>query len=74
MEASRYQLQGFDCHGAQELVQLLKALALGEAGFGGKAKMTVGVVGYPNVGKSSLINSLVRSKSAETGDRPGVTR
>ena len=26
------------------------------------------------MGKSSLINSLIRTKSAETGDRPGVTR
>ena len=58
----------------QQLVQLLKARARSEAGFGGKAKIAVGVVGQPNVGKSSLINSLLRHKAANTGDRPGVTR
>ena len=33
-----------------------------------------GVVGSPNVGKSSLINSLVRARAARTGNTPGVTR
>lgn len=32
------------------------------------------VVGIPNVGKSSLINRLTGSRSARTGNRPGVTR
>ena len=32
------------------------------------------VVGVPNTGKSTLINSLCASKRAVTGDRPGVTR
>lgn len=32
------------------------------------------IVGVPNVGKSSLINSLLGRKAAMTGDRPGVTR
>ncbi len=32
------------------------------------------VVGVPNVGKSSLINRLAGRKSAQTGDKPGVTR
>jgi len=32
------------------------------------------VVGIPNVGKSSLINRLTGSKSAKTGNKPGVTR
>lgn len=32
------------------------------------------VVGIPNVGKSSLINSLAGSKRAKVEDRPGVTR
>ncbi len=32
------------------------------------------VVGMPNVGKSSLINRVVRTGKARTGDRPGVTR
>lgn len=32
------------------------------------------VVGIPNVGKSTLINKLSGSATAQTGDRPGVTR
>lgn len=32
------------------------------------------VVGYPNVGKSSLINVLARSKKAKVADQAGVTR
>ncbi|MFY9113759.1 MAG: ribosome biogenesis GTPase YlqF [Dethiobacteria bacterium] len=32
------------------------------------------VAGIPNVGKSTIINSLLRRKAAKTGDRPGITR
>ena len=32
------------------------------------------IVGIPNVGKSSLINKLAKSKRAKVEDRPGVTR
>ena len=32
------------------------------------------IVGVPNVGKSSLINRLTGKRSAQTGDRPGVTK
>lgn len=32
------------------------------------------ILGIPNVGKSSLINAIVRRKSAKTGPRPGITR
>jgi ribosome biogenesis GTPase A len=32
------------------------------------------IVGIPNVGKSTLINSLARKKSAKTGNMPGVTK
>lgn len=32
------------------------------------------VVGIPNVGKSTMINSLAGRKAAQTGDRPGVTK
>lgn len=32
------------------------------------------VIGVPNCGKSTLINSLIAKKKTVTGDRPGVTR
>jgi GTP-binding protein len=36
--------------------------------------MNVAVVGYPNVGKSSLVNRLAQSREAVVHERPGVTR
>ena len=36
--------------------------------------MKVAVVGYPNVGKSSLVNRLSSSREAVVHERPGVTR
>lgn len=39
-----------------------------------KTFIKVGVVGLPNVGKSSLINSLKRSRSCSVGARPGLTK
>ena len=32
------------------------------------------IIGVPNVGKSTLINSLAKKKSTKTGNTPGVTR
>ncbi len=37
-------------------------------------KIVVGVIGYPNTGKSSLINSLIGKSSAGTGSEPGFTK
>ncbi len=36
--------------------------------------MKVALVGYPNVGKSSLVNRLSGSRTAVVHERPGVTR
>lgn len=39
-----------------------------------KKELLVGILGYPNTGKSSLINALKQKKSAGTGSTPGFTR
>ncbi|MCE4557107.1 ribosome biogenesis GTPase YlqF [Pelomonas cellulosilytica] len=42
---------------------------------GGLAKpMRVLICGIPNVGKSTLINTLVGRRAAKTGDEPGITK
>jgi predicted GTPase len=35
---------------------------------------TVAVVGFPNVGKSTLVNRLTESRAAVVHETPGVTR
>lgn len=64
--------QGSECLGADIVIQLLKNYARGQGGL--KTAITVGIVGLPNVGKSSIINSLKRSKVAKVGNQPGVTK
>lgn len=55
--------------------QLLKELISKrrEKGIEG-APLRLMIVGIPNVGKSSFINRMARSKKAKVEDRPGVTR
>jgi GTP-binding protein len=36
--------------------------------------MKIAIVGYPNVGKSSLVNRLTQSREAVVHEQPGVTR
>ncbi|CAJ1432633.1 unnamed protein product, partial [Effrenium voratum] len=59
--------------GADELMQLLKNYSR-QSGTHMKGHISVGVVGYPNTGKSSVINSMKRHSAVETGARAGVTR
>ena len=60
-----------NCLGADTLMTLLGNYARNK---GMKTAIRVGVVGLPNVGKSSIINSLKRSKSCNVGAVPGVTK
>ncbi|KAK9140893.1 hypothetical protein Scep_010574 [Stephania cephalantha] len=64
-------LQTSDCLGAETLLKLLKNYSRSHEI---KKSITVGVIGLPNVGKSSLINSLKRSHVVNVGATPGLTR
>ncbi|VVA15853.1 PREDICTED: guanine [Prunus dulcis] len=64
-------LQTSDCLGAETLLKLLKNYSRSHEI---KKSITVGVIGLPNVGKSSLINSLKRSRVVNVGSTPGLTR
>lgn len=57
--------------GAAPLIQLLKSYA---RHLPPGRSLTVGIVGFPNVGKSSLINSLKRSRACPVASTPGHTR
>jgi len=57
--------------GGDALLQLLKHYArTGTI----RTSITVGLIGFPNVGKSSVINSLCRVRAAKVGATPGVTK
>lgn len=61
--------------GADELMQLLKNYSRMSGGGKMKGHVTVGFVGYPNTGKSSVINSMKRQHGAvATGGTAGVTK
>jgi nuclear GTP-binding protein len=67
-------LQTSQAVGTEELLSLLKNYCrLGE-GSNAKSIITVGIVGFPNVGKSSLINSLMRSRAVGVSAMPGFTK
>ncbi|CAI2164542.1 3340_t:CDS:2 [Funneliformis geosporum] len=60
-----------ECLGADTLITLLKNYS---RSLNIKTSITVGVIGFPNVGKSSVINSLKRSKVCGVGASPGLTK
>ncbi|PKA57858.1 hypothetical protein AXF42_Ash015236 [Apostasia shenzhenica] len=64
-------LQTSDCLGAEILVKLLKNYSRSREI---KLSIVVGIIGLPNVGKSSVINSLKRSHVVNVGATPGLTR
>ncbi|UYV61357.1 GNL3L [Cordylochernes scorpioides] len=58
------------CVGANLLMKLIGSYCPGDD----PRPVTIGVVGFPNVGKSSVINSLKRSRGCAVGATAGVTR
>lgn len=64
-------LQTNSAVGAEELLGLLKNYSrIGDT----KSVIAVGIVGFPNVGKSSLINSLMRTRAVGVSSMPGFTK
>ncbi|MEX8519251.1 MAG: ribosome biogenesis GTPase YlqF [Leptothrix sp. (in: b-proteobacteria)] len=57
---------------AQRLIAACRALAPLRGGM--VKPMRVLICGIPNVGKSTLINTLVGKRAAKTGDEPGITK
>lgn len=64
-------LQSSQAVGAEELLSLLKNYCrVGDS----KSIISVGIVGFPNTGKSSLINSLLRTRAVGVSSMPGFTK
>lgn len=61
--------RGAACFGSSCLTELLSHLAAQ-----GEASLKVGVVGFPNVGKSSLINSMKGILACNAGVKRGITK
>lgn len=53
--------------GTTRLRNLIREVAI-------KKPINIGIVGYPNTGKSSLINALKQKRSAKTSPKPGFTK
>ncbi|CRK88155.1 CLUMA_CG001940, isoform A [Clunio marinus] len=64
-------IQSSPCIGANLLMSLLANYSRNKDM---KTSIRVGIVGIPNVGKSSIINSLKRRRACQVGANPGITR
>lgn len=68
LNATESMLKSSKCIGANHLMKILGNYCRNQ---GIRTAINVGVVGYPNVGKSSVINSLIRNRSCGVGSTPG---
>jgi ribosome biogenesis GTPase A len=59
----------FNVHGKREKVITEEKIEFRQA----KARVVVGILGYPNVGKSSVINALAHRQKAKVSKRAGTT-
>jgi nuclear GTP-binding protein len=66
-------LQTSQSIGSEELLNLLKNYCRVDS-TSSKTIITVGIVGFPNVGKSSVINSLMRIRAVGVSAVPGFTK
>lgn len=64
-------LKSSKCLGAEVLMKMLNNYCRNKDI---KTSINVGIVGFPNVGKSSVINSLKRNQVCTVGPTPGLTK
>lgn len=57
-----------------DLVEFFKQLCKNEPSTADKEIVTIGLTGYPNVGKSSTINALLQEKKVSVSATPGKTK
>ena len=68
-------VSGSKAIGNEEIIQILKNYCRNDnSNKKSKHSIVVGVIGFPNVGKSSFINSIKRARVAGTGNTPGFTK
>ncbi|RVX68307.1 hypothetical protein B0A52_07310 [Exophiala mesophila] len=77
--SSEHEFEGFRSNERTQILTVdeLEALFLEnlpEDTTSGERKTTIGLVGYPNVGKSSTINALIGAKKVSVSSTPGKTK
>lgn len=57
-----------------ELIEFFKTICRSHPSAAGKESVIIGLMGYPNVGKSSTINALLQEKKVSVSATPGKTK
>lgn len=63
-----------DARAPRSVARIAAAIEASSKGKGGRGIARAMIVGVPNSGKSTIVNSLLRRASAKTANRAGVTR